>query len=233
MLGRPVNHLRQNLVAYLALAVALSGTGYAASTKLLPPNSVGTRQVVNHSLLRKDFKSGQLPRGAPGRQGPTGPQGTQGPKGVRGATGPRGPSGVSAAYTGTSVAPIYWDDVLNYLASIQLPLGKYLLTASASLENHGTQVVVDCFIGRQLLGGIWKQAITPTYSVRLDEPGASGLLDAASTTIHATTTGPALDSANAYFLVCGVSHAAPGSVSLLIKSAEITAIQVDSIAAGS
>jgi hypothetical protein len=71
-------HLRRNLVAYVALLFALSGTSYAAVTKLLPPNSVGTRQVINHSLLKKDFKRGQLPRGPQGLTGPQGPAGIVG-----------------------------------------------------------------------------------------------------------------------------------------------------------
>jgi hypothetical protein len=50
--------------------VALSGGAYAATT--LPPNSVGTVQVKNHSLLGVDFKAGQIPAG---KRGPTGPPG--------------------------------------------------------------------------------------------------------------------------------------------------------------
>src|SRR5207244_11645893 len=57
-----LRHLRANTVAYVALSIALSGTSYAAATKLLPANSVGTHQVINHSLLGRDFKAGQLPR---------------------------------------------------------------------------------------------------------------------------------------------------------------------------
>jgi hypothetical protein len=72
MWGSAARHLRRNLVAYLALFVALSSTSYAASSALLPANSVGTKQVINHSLLKKDFKAGQLPRG---RRGPAGPLG--------------------------------------------------------------------------------------------------------------------------------------------------------------
>jgi len=66
-------------VACLALAVALSGTAYAVIR--LPANSVGTKQVINHSLQRVDFKQGTVLRG------PAGPRGLQGPKG---ATGPQG-----------------------------------------------------------------------------------------------------------------------------------------------
>jgi hypothetical protein len=93
MLSRTLQHLRRNLVAYVALLVALSSSGYAASTKLLPKNSVGTAQVINGSLLKEDFKAGQLPRGARGRTGPTGPSGPTGPPGATGAQGPAGTPG--------------------------------------------------------------------------------------------------------------------------------------------
>jgi len=63
----------------LALFIALSGTAYAAT---LPRNSVGTMQlkrdsvttkkVKNASLLRRDFKSGQLPAGPAGPKGDPG-----------------------------------------------------------------------------------------------------------------------------------------------------------------
>jgi hypothetical protein len=80
-------------VAYVALLFALSSTSYAAATKLLPANSVGTKQVVNGSLLKKDFKSGQLPRGARGPAGPAGAQGLPGPAGSAGAAGAPGQTG--------------------------------------------------------------------------------------------------------------------------------------------
>lgn len=67
-------------VACLALAVALSGTAYAVTR--LPANSVGTKQVINHSLQTVDFKRGTLLRGPVGGRGP------QGPKGDTGSPGP-------------------------------------------------------------------------------------------------------------------------------------------------
>src|SRR5437764_6261249 len=81
------------VVAMLALVFALTGTGIAAVTAL-PRNSVGTRQlrtgavvsskVRNHSLLARDFRRGQLPRGPIGPVGPAGPQGPAGPAGASG-----------------------------------------------------------------------------------------------------------------------------------------------------
>jgi hypothetical protein len=50
------------VVAMLALAAALAGTGYATGFRL-PANSVTTREVKNGSLLRVDFRAGQLPSG--------------------------------------------------------------------------------------------------------------------------------------------------------------------------
>jgi len=83
------------VVACLALAVALGGSGYAAI--VLPANSVGTKQLQNgavvaakvkpHSLLATSFKAGQVPAG------PAGPAGAQG---LAGPAGPAGPKGDSA-----------------------------------------------------------------------------------------------------------------------------------------
>jgi hypothetical protein len=88
------------VVACVALLLALGGVSYAATA--LPRNSVGTAQlktnavtsskVKNHSLLRADFKNGQVPRGA---RGPVGPAGATGPKGATGARGPTGAAGSS------------------------------------------------------------------------------------------------------------------------------------------
>lgn len=48
MLLRPLHHLRRNVIAYLALFVALGGTGYAATS--LPAQSVGAAQLRDHSI---------------------------------------------------------------------------------------------------------------------------------------------------------------------------------------
>jgi hypothetical protein len=95
------------VVASIALAFALAGTGIAA-VAALPLNSVGkgqlkknavisgkikdgevrsqdianstilTQDVRNGTLLRVDFKPNQLPTGPPGPQGPQGPPGVSG-----------------------------------------------------------------------------------------------------------------------------------------------------------
>jgi hypothetical protein len=73
-------------VSIVALVVATTGTGYAAiklpahsiGAKQLKKNSVTSKVVKDHSLLKKDFKSGQLPKGATGPQGPKGDTGAPG-----------------------------------------------------------------------------------------------------------------------------------------------------------
>src|SRR5256714_11604662 len=69
------------VIACFALLIVLGGTGYAA-VQALPRNSVTSVQVKDRSLLAKDFKAGQLPRGARGPAGPAGPGGAPGPAGA-------------------------------------------------------------------------------------------------------------------------------------------------------
>jgi hypothetical protein len=98
-----------NVVATLALFIALGGGAYAAIK--LPANSVGTKQiksqavtskkVKNGSLLAADFAKGQTPAGPKGEQGAQGPQGEpgrQGDPGGQGAPGAAGAAGTARAY---------------------------------------------------------------------------------------------------------------------------------------
>jgi hypothetical protein len=99
-----------NVVAFLALFIALGGISWAAIK--LPKNSVGAAQikknavtsakVKDRTLLAKDFKAGQLPAGPAGAKGQQGPQGIPGPQGPQGGTGPQGPAG-TVAYERTIV----------------------------------------------------------------------------------------------------------------------------------
>lgn len=90
-----------NAIALTALFIALGTGAYAAIE--IPKNSVGTKQlkknavtsakVKDRTLLRRDFKAGQLPAGARGLQGAKGDPGAQGSQGLQGETGAPGATG--------------------------------------------------------------------------------------------------------------------------------------------
>ena len=103
-----------NVVASLALFIALGGGAYAATK--LPKNSVGNAQLKNDavdgakvddgSLSAKDFKKSSLPKGDQGPAGSTGPQGpagSTGQPGEKGDTGETGPQGPGATVMDKSI----------------------------------------------------------------------------------------------------------------------------------
>src|SRR6266566_8346943 len=85
------------LVSVVLGATVLREQVAEAAATLLPANSVGTRQVIDHSLLKVDFKAGQLPRGLRGLRGLAGSQGVQGAQGPQGAQGIQGATGFIGA----------------------------------------------------------------------------------------------------------------------------------------
>jgi hypothetical protein len=148
MLASFMKHVRRNLVAYVALLFALSGTSYAAATKLLPANSVGTKQVVNHSLLKKDFKSGQLPRGRRGPLGPAGPAGPTGPAGPVGAAGARGAQGIQGPPGPVNLTYVASADIAlpagaQGVAVAQCPAGTVVTGGGAFTDSTDTAVNVN------------------------------------------------------------------------------------------
>lgn len=87
-----------NVIATLALFVALGGSSYAAikvtgknvrdsslSGRDIKNSTLTSSDVKNRSLLAADFRAGQLPAGPQGPQGAQGPQGIPGVKGDAGA----------------------------------------------------------------------------------------------------------------------------------------------------
>ena len=145
MLVRIGRHLRQHFVAYLALFVALGGTSMAAANALVPKNSVGTAQVINHSLLKKDFKSGQLPRGARGPAGPrglAGAQGAAGPAGPAGAAGAQGPPGPLNLHYSES-APVQVAAGADQTFSVACPAGMVVTGGGAFTDSADPAVALS------------------------------------------------------------------------------------------
>jgi hypothetical protein len=125
------------VIACVALAIALGGTGYATvlqvprnsvgpaqlkssavTSRKLAPNAVTSAKVKNRSLLRADFAIGQLPAG------PTGPQGPAGPAGPPGLSAVERVAVTSASNTTTSKS-----------ASIACPAGKRLVGGGARVDG--------------------------------------------------------------------------------------------------
>ena len=79
--------------ASIAILAAAATSAQGKKPAVIPPDSVGTEQVIDRSLLALDFALGQLPAGPPGPQGPAGPKGDTGPQGPAGPPGPKGDTG--------------------------------------------------------------------------------------------------------------------------------------------
>jgi hypothetical protein len=86
MLTRTLHHLRRNLVAYLALFVALSGTAFAAT------DFINGAQIRPHTIARNRLTSSAIQQ----------LRGNRGPQGLRGTTGPRGQVGPPGPATGAA-----------------------------------------------------------------------------------------------------------------------------------
>jgi hypothetical protein len=80
-----------NVVASLALFLALGGVGYAATQ--LPKNSVGTKQLKNGAVTGK-----KIAPAAKKELATAGPRGPQGPAGPAGSTGAPGEPGSALGY---------------------------------------------------------------------------------------------------------------------------------------
>ena len=106
------------IVAMIALAVALSGTAVAGTTKLITGSQIanGTIKLADIHSSAKTALKGQT--GATGAQGPVGAQGAQGPVGPQGATGAQGRQGS----TGVSGRGSHW----RYSTTIPSRTASYL-----------------------------------------------------------------------------------------------------------
>lgn len=159
------------VVACLALAVALGGTGYSAI--VLPANSVGTKQLRNgavvaakvrpHSLVAQNFMDGQLPAGPAGPKGADGLAGPAGPAGkdatrlfatVKQKAGGGGielgpSSGVSGSpkkEAGVGVYSLTFNQDVSNCAVLAIPGGKDIADGEVSAKTSGgNKVVVQTF----------------------------------------------------------------------------------------
>ena len=141
-----------NVIATLALFVALGGVGYAATQ--LPKNSVGTNQLKKEAVtpVKLSQASKSALTGAAGPVGPSGPTGAPGApgerglQGERGEKGDRGPEGPSDGYVAVNLGGGALEDSIEF-GELKVPAGSYLISAIARLYSTGAGVSnANCFI---------------------------------------------------------------------------------------
>jgi hypothetical protein len=196
---RILSHLTSNLVAYLALFVALGGSSYAAvqltpgsvrtralargavTHRKLAADSVTTANVADRSLTRADFKLGAL--SGPGRGGSNGSRGPAGPPGRAGGAviGARASSmGSVVARQGASTAvPLSGGAWTQDSGELDLIAGTMTVkTPPACTGSFGNALVVNVDGKANTFGVPPQMPASTSVSVplvigTLSEPGAS------------------------------------------------------------
>lgn len=140
-----------NVMATVAVFIALGGTSYAAITisgKNVKNNSLTgadvktgsltSSDVKNRSLLARDFKTGQLPRGLPGVAG--------GP-GLTGPAGPAGPGSAGKSTTSSTPVTLKPGDAYLTIAEIHTTTkGSGLLHFSGAIEETAVSTTTDAAV---------------------------------------------------------------------------------------
>lgn len=210
-----------NVIATIALFVALGGGAYAATQ--LPKNSVGAKQlkkgsvnsakVKDASLMRRDFKPGQLPAGPAGARGPEGPRGAEGARGEAGPTGARGPSN---AYNDRDETQIAISSTGTAAATVQVPAGSWVLTGKVQVFNNGIDTSGNCslFAASTRID----RAFFELESIGANEINEVPLAVSTARTVAVPTT---------FQLVC--EELSTAGVDVRISERQLTAIQVETL----
>ena len=184
-----------NVMATVAVFVALGGTSYAAvqiTGKDVKDASLTSRDIKDRSLLAGDFKPGQLPGGAKGAAGPQGEPGPQGPHGERGA---QGAPGKDASLAGLTLTGAEIDE--SSLATVP---------NAAALDGRGASSFEQPTMGTRSFGGTRAESIITTggmYVRGLCAHGHPTLGTGAAVTLSNVVRGPL---AKAWLVRNGVAH---------------------------
>ena len=210
-----------NVVASIALFVALGGTGYAATQ--LAPNSVGTRQLKRGAVTaaKINARARRALKGAAGPVGATGPQGARGPAGVNGVNGTKGADGTVSSKIGYLIGPIGiapgTADANVIRVSVPRP-GKFVAIARINIALSGAdRDEVVCGMGAE------QTSLAPG----VDVVAAKGIgVEQTLTLMYAGDFRAPLQPVFAgFFVYCST----PAGTSAAVKQAKITLIQSDVI----
>ena len=132
------------------------------------------------------------PRGVTGAPGATGAAGAPGAAGAAGAPGPvgaQGPAGPSDLYLDSSTSANLTDGVPSTIATLSLPAGSYLLTATGYATGATADGTVTCQVTRSdpVAATGWVQPVQVALITAATQPGLS-LSGALGTTGPQTVT---------------------------------------------
>ncbi len=156
-----------NVVASIALFLALSGGAYAAFK--LPRNSVGAAQLRRGAVTPQKLAHSTLSRltglkGAPGPKGDPGSPGPQGDPGPAGATGPQGPG--ATAFSGQLPQDVNWQHLSTTVLGV---------TLSVQCDSTGVSLLVENPVGASGaadVSGFWNPSTNATTVNNVLSPGA-------------------------------------------------------------
>jgi hypothetical protein len=174
-----------NVVATLALFIALAGGTAFAATQMLPKNSVGPKQLkkgaVTPSKLAKGSKASLV-----GATGATGPRGPQGPQGLKGEVGPTGPSTIYAGFHDEQQQISALLPAMSTVVTLKgLPAGPYAIQAKFQAKSYASSTdFTECILvaetdfdtGYQYLGDAEFGDFTAPFALQLVHtfPAAGG-----------------------------------------------------------
>lgn len=215
MVAKIATYLRGNMLALLALFVALGGTSYAAAGGFAAKNGQLSGCVGGGGVLKVLKPGRRCPKGqaavawnVAGRAGAAGVAGATGARGLAGPTGSTGPSGQSI--TG-SIGPTGPSDAYtskSHGSPVSLPAGDYELFAKATWFNgqKATTRRLSCQLRDS--GAVFDEE-------EVDVPPESPATLALGGPVH-------LDSAEKVSLLCSVEEG-------LVETDELTAIRVGTL----
>lgn len=197
-----------NIVASLALFVALGGTSYAVIK--LPKDSVGSREVKNGSLKPIDVSSSL-------RGSKRGPRGAEGPAG---GLGPRGPSDILTTIKDSVPLGLGGPSSVD-VVTLNVPVGSWWVLGSATVVYEGAGAAGSTYFRCSLAFGADAGAARSAGRVGTD----AGASLAAVLTVH---EGHVLSAPTAVRLRCGHDETLPSGTPR-VDHAQLTAIKTDKL----
>lgn len=209
-----------NVMATLAMFIALGGTSYAVIT--LPRNSVGSKQLRANAVSSGKVRNGSIGQRdlAPSARGLRGPRGPAGPGGAAGSNGSAGAGNIIVRTRDASAArPDVAGGSTVKVATVSLPAGHWLVLATTEVTNITNPGVRDIFRCAIAVDGVVRGLGKVTDSG--NAPGATSSSD--------VTLMEVVDKASAASVVLQCSHDTPlpAGTDFRFDRAKIVAVPVD------